>query len=118
MRGTKRVCHACEVRFYDLLRDPIVCPSCGVQHVPAAPHMVEVGTRAAPFAGKTGWRGKGGFKRPDPEPDLAPEVAATEDGSEQAIGPTPNEDVLLEQEPDEEDVSGLVDHHVPEPKER
>ena len=29
MRGTKRTCQACEVRFYDLARSPIVCPSCG-----------------------------------------------------------------------------------------
>ena len=26
MRGTKRTCQACEVRFYDLARSPIVCP--------------------------------------------------------------------------------------------
>lgn len=26
--GTKRVCLNCSARFYDMLRDPIVCPSC------------------------------------------------------------------------------------------
>lgn len=30
LRGTKRVCRSCDVRFYDLGRDPTVCPSCGV----------------------------------------------------------------------------------------
>jgi len=79
--------------------------------------MLEVGARAAPFAGKTGWRRKG-FKRPDPEPRVAPEVAATEDATEEALSPVPDEDVVLEQEPDEADVSGLVGHHVAEPKER
>jgi uncharacterized protein (TIGR02300 family) len=29
LRGTKRACRSCEVRFYDLGRDPTVCPSCG-----------------------------------------------------------------------------------------
>lgn len=27
--GVKRACPSCAVRFYDLMRDPIVCPSCG-----------------------------------------------------------------------------------------
>ena len=27
--GTKRACPKCAVRFYDLNKDPIVCPSCG-----------------------------------------------------------------------------------------
>ncbi len=26
--GTKRVCLNCSARFYDMLRDPIICPSC------------------------------------------------------------------------------------------
>ena len=29
--GTKRICHSCGRRFYDLLRYPIVCPSCGTE---------------------------------------------------------------------------------------
>ena len=29
-RGTKRTCQECEARFYDLNRDPIICPMCGV----------------------------------------------------------------------------------------
>jgi uncharacterized protein (TIGR02300 family) len=27
-RGTKRVCQSCGSKFYDLLRDPIICPIC------------------------------------------------------------------------------------------
>ena len=27
--GTKRICRACSARFYDMRKDPIVCPSCG-----------------------------------------------------------------------------------------
>jgi uncharacterized protein (TIGR02300 family) len=28
--GLKRVCPSCTSRFYDLRRDPMTCPSCGV----------------------------------------------------------------------------------------
>jgi len=28
-RGTKRQCQHCSTKFYDLNRDPILCPSCG-----------------------------------------------------------------------------------------
>ena len=27
--GTKRQCQGCTARFYDLMRSPIVCPTCG-----------------------------------------------------------------------------------------
>jgi uncharacterized protein (TIGR02300 family) len=34
--GTKRICLSCGARFYDLQRDPIVCPSCGTNLDPVA----------------------------------------------------------------------------------
>ena len=34
--GTKRTCPSCAVRFYDLLKNPIVCPKCGVSFLAAA----------------------------------------------------------------------------------
>ena len=36
MRGTKRICHSCEARYYDLGRDPPTCPTCGVVYNPEA----------------------------------------------------------------------------------
>src|SRR5262245_44359246 len=119
LRGTKRICHACAARFYDLAREPIICPSCGAHYVPDAPPMApEAETRAARFTHKTGWRGRS-FKLADPKPDVAPEVASTEDVNEEAPIPALNDDVVLEEEPDEADISGLVDHHESDdPKER
>jgi uncharacterized protein (TIGR02300 family) len=32
--GTKRSCPSCQTRFYDLGKEQIVCPSCGVTFVP------------------------------------------------------------------------------------
>jgi uncharacterized protein (TIGR02300 family) len=117
LRGTKRVCPACAARFYDLIRDPIVCPSCGVHYVPDASPAPEAGTRAARFTDKTGWRGRG-FRPADTEPDAAADAPAAEDATEETLIPGPNEDAVLEDEPDEADISGLLDHHESEPKER
>ena len=34
--GSKHICHSCGTRFYDLLREPIVCPNCGAEFNPEA----------------------------------------------------------------------------------
>lgn len=34
--GTKRTCPSCATRFYDLMKNPIVCPKCGVSFLAAA----------------------------------------------------------------------------------
>jgi uncharacterized protein (TIGR02300 family) len=125
MRGTKRVCQACEVRFYDLAREEIVCPACGVLYTPVvAPVEARRGTAGS---GKTGWRQS--FKRVSPvlpEAD-SPISAASQDAEVEveaagdevpAADATPEDDIVLEQEPDDGDVSGLVDVDLEEPKER
>jgi uncharacterized protein (TIGR02300 family) len=35
--GTKRVCGSCGAKFYDLSKDPIVCPKCGTVFEVVAP---------------------------------------------------------------------------------
>jgi uncharacterized protein (TIGR02300 family) len=120
-RGTKRLCEACQVRFYDLLRDPIVCPSCGAQHTPMVQHVAEVGRRS-PDGRKSTWRQNVEKPRPVPEAAIAadPEVASGEElemATETAAEPIADDEIVLEQEADDGDVSGLVDHDVEEPKE-
>ncbi|MFQ5954516.1 MAG: TIGR02300 family protein [Kiloniellales bacterium] len=34
--GRKRICHACGAVFYDMRRDPIVCPKCDTEFDPEA----------------------------------------------------------------------------------
>ena len=34
--GSKRICPSCGTRYYDLLRDPIVCPKCATPFDPEA----------------------------------------------------------------------------------
>jgi uncharacterized protein (TIGR02300 family) len=118
-RGTKRVCQACDIRFYDLSRDPIVCPSCGVRYVPEVPQASEA--QAGMFTDKTGWRRKA-FRRSDPEPDAADTAAndnVTEGANEETPGLVSDQDVVLdEQEQDEADATAFVDRRDAEPNER
>ena len=113
MRGTKRTCLACEIRSYDLARNPIACPSCGAPYTPAHEQSVQARTPVASFSAKTGWRTQP-FKRPQP----ASPVADTEDraGSERApagnglddvADEAPEGDLVLEQ--DEAESSELID---------
>jgi uncharacterized protein (TIGR02300 family) len=34
--GTKRICPSCGARYYDLMRDPVVCPKCSTPFDPEA----------------------------------------------------------------------------------
>jgi len=120
MRGTKRTCQACEVRFYDLARSRIACPMCGARYAPPAEPIVEARERSVPFSSKTGWRSQP-FKRTqpvlpgadvtpiDPSDSLAVGNEAKETATELSEGR-----VVLEQEPDDGDVLSLVDHNAPD----
>jgi uncharacterized protein (TIGR02300 family) len=93
--GTKRLCGNCGAKFYDLSKDPIVCPKCHTVMEPAA-----IGRgRPEPVAARA------------PEEVAAPEVADAEfvsleeadaeaQGKKPAAGDveTPDEDVEIEDE--------------------
>jgi uncharacterized protein (TIGR02300 family) len=114
MRGTKRVCQTCAAPFYDLSRDPIVCPACGAHYaLDAQPVQNEAGAPAA-FARKPAW-GQG-FKRHQPatvqEPAGSEAAAPIKEDGEEAEAITEaaaDEDLHLEQEQDDADVSDLLD---------
>ena len=117
-RGTKRVCQSCEVRFYDLARSPIVCPACQAVFTPVEQPVFQA---RAP-SGKSGWRPTSKRAAPMvPAPDLEPADAAEAEVAEDAIEETTDtasEDaVILEQEDDDSDVTGFIDHDVETPKE-
>ena len=126
MRGTKRTCPACEVRFYDLAREVIVCPSCGAPYTPALRSIVEAAARTAPLTGNAGWRGKrvkppGPTPGADPERSVSAEVATSEEQrveTESVTEIVADDEIVLEHEPDDSDVSGLVDPDVEDPEEQ
>ena len=120
MRGTKRTCQACEVRFYDLARSPIVCPMCGAHYAPPAEPFVQAREPSVPFSSKTGWRSQP-FKRTQPVLPVA-DVTPIDPSDSLAMGNEAEETateltedcVVLEQEPDDGDVLSLVDHNAPD----
>ncbi len=110
-RGTKRTCLACETRFYDLGRSPILCPSCATELVPVSRRAAEAATRSA-------WSGGNTRGRPQAVVVAAPEVA--EDAAELEVeikddvegddaGVADDEVLLEETEEDIEDPAVLVD---------
>jgi uncharacterized protein (TIGR02300 family) len=116
MRGTKRTCQVCEIRFYDLARTPIVCPMCGGDYAPPAEPVVQATKRSGPFANKTGWRSQP-FKRTQPvlpAADVTPidpsDSLAVGDEAEETAAELSEDGIVIEQEPDDGDVLSLVDH--------
>jgi uncharacterized protein (TIGR02300 family) len=123
MRGTKRVCSACEVRFYDLMRGSIACPSCGAPYV--VQPAVEFAMRKASPA-RSSWRQStnrpiGVEPRADVDSRASAETVEAEDlevASGEVASASPEDDtVLVEQDGDAPDVTDLVELDVRDPKE-
>jgi uncharacterized protein (TIGR02300 family) len=76
--GTKRLCGSCGAKFYDLGKDPIVCPKCDTVFqvvVPVSRSRPDAAGRAAAAAGAAA--AAAAAKRPQPT-----EVAEQEEGAE------------------------------------
>lgn len=109
-RGSKRVCEACETRFYDLLRSPIVCPSCGVEFTPriiqAKPPVLPKGRWRQDFA----VRPKPVTEEAEISDGVPSEEVAEDITAEDASSPhEPDDDTIPEEVQDDGDVSGLLD---------
>jgi uncharacterized protein (TIGR02300 family) len=123
--GTKRICHNCGARFYDLRHDPILCPKCGAEFDPEA-LLRSRRTRVAALA--------------EPDPVEEPEVeapgeepvvgddlveedaeAVTADGDAEAEAEESEEEEVLEDASelgeDQDDMAEVIDH-VDEEEER
>jgi uncharacterized protein (TIGR02300 family) len=120
--GTKRQCQNCGAKFFDLAKDPIVCPKCGTVYQVAA------------LPARSSARGKAVQEdEPEvetPEAELVPleEADAPEDEKVAAVLPEDDIEVedeaaeddtfLEEQEEDSDDVSTLIDGDIEGDEER
>ncbi len=114
--GSKRQCQSCGAKFFDMNRDPIICPKCGATFQAAAM------TRAAPRAAVA-----------DDEADVdtaGPEIVsldeAAADEEKDAVAGADDieleddgaaETFLEEEEEDNDDVSDLIDGDIEEDEE-
>ena len=90
--GSKRVCVACQARFYDLTRTPAVCPKCGVEQPPEQPRPRRLGGNVIEEKRP---------KKPVPEPGIEEvEVEGVEDAED--------EDVLEEATDLEDDADAIT----------
>ena len=115
--GTKHQCQNCATKFFDLNRDPIVCPKCGtvfqaVQLARAPARPVAVRQEADPEAEAAGVEL---VSLEDAEAGEKPEAAAEDDIE---VEDTPADDTFLEEEEEgEDDVTGLIDGEIEDDEE-
>ena len=121
--GTKRTCPSCAARFYDLMKNPIVCPKCNANFVAASvlpskgdmpamapapkPRVVEVADDVEVADVEL-------ISLEDAEaPDVADddETAGIEDVDlgEEGAAETEDDTFLVEEEEDGDNMSGLLD---------
>jgi uncharacterized protein (TIGR02300 family) len=94
--GTKRLCGSCGAKFYDLSKDPIVCPKCGTVFqvvVPVSRARPDAAARTAAAAAAAGAAAAAAAaaKRPAPvaevaEPEEGAEFVSLEDADAEAQG--------------------------------
>jgi len=110
--GTKRLCQSCGAKFYDLQKDPIICPKCSTVFVPAiAAARPEIAAKAADDD-----ETEIGTMTEGPEIVSLEDVEAEEDGKDLPIDDVEIEDdieedetFLEEEEEGEDDVTDLID---------
>src|SRR4051794_15334853 len=111
--GTKRICPSCGTRYYDLMRDPVVCPKCSTPFDPEAFLKARRSRPAAPVEKELEPVGAD-----DIDPDLeAEEVEAAEEEEEEEVplDETEEEDEELIEDAselgeDEDDMAEVIDN--------
>ena len=112
--GSKRICPSCGTRYYDLLRDPIVCPKCST---PFDPEALLRARRARPSAVAEKALEPAIAEDNDVDTD-ADEVEVAEEDEEEAVplaeGEDEEEEELIEDASelgeDEDDMAEVIDN--------
>jgi uncharacterized protein (TIGR02300 family) len=119
--GTKRTCPSCATRFYDLLKNPIVCPKCGANFVaasvlPSKGEMPAMAPAPKPRVVEVDDVEVADVELVSLEDAEAPDVADDEtagiedvDLGEEAADEAEDDTFLVEEEEEGGDMSGLLD---------
>ena len=117
--GAKHQCQNCATKFFDLNRDPILCPKCGTvfQAAPVARAPARAPAAVVRDEGEIEPDAAGVelVSLEDAEAGEKPEVVADDDIE---IEDTPADDTFLEEEEEgEDDVTGLIDGEIEDDEE-
>jgi uncharacterized protein (TIGR02300 family) len=107
--GSKHQCHQCGTKFFDLNKNPVVCPKCGaVQQVAAARSVRAIVPEKEEVEAEPGLEIVSLDEAEAAEPSLE---TAAEDDVEIEVEPA-DDTFLEEEEEDTDDVSGLIDGEI------
>ena len=118
--GSKRQCLSCGTKFFDMARDPILCPKCG------ALFQVTLPTRAAQRAAAAATEDDEVEVEPgaeivsleDADADAAPDKAVVVDDDIEIEDDVVADDTFLEEEEeDADDVADLIDGDIEDDEE-
>jgi uncharacterized protein (TIGR02300 family) len=117
-RGTKRTCQnpECGSRFYDLNRDPIICPVCSTVYTFVPPSAVAPERATRPPVRKPAHPAEG--PKPEDAPDAASEDLVAVEGEEEAAVTEEDETFIEEVEEDTPDVTGIIDAPIEDTDEK
>lgn len=109
--GLKRQCANCGVKFFDLNRNPIVCPKCATVFVTTAAHPANE-DEGEEEAGEAAPANVELVSLEDAETGDAKAVEPVADDIEVEDDSTADEPFLEEEEEDADDVSNLIDGEI------
>jgi uncharacterized protein (TIGR02300 family) len=114
--GSKRQCQSCGAKFFDLNKDPILCPKCGTVFQVAA--VTRGSSRAAPIDDDAETEVAGAELVPLEDADATDDkVAAVSDDDIEIEDDAGDETFLEEEEGDPDDVAGLIDSDLQDDEE-
>lgn len=96
--GIKRTCLSCSAKFYDLEKDPILCPSCGAEFDPESAMKLKRGRNAPANDDKPAKEAKKEVEKTDEDSDLEVDL---DDDDEDVLEDTSDLD-------DDDDVPGVA----------
>ena len=120
--GEKRQCQNCGTKFFDLNKDPILCPKCGTVFQ-AAPLSARASRAAAASDDDETDVDAGAelvpLEEADNDEDKAVAAVADDDADDLADDDSGDDDTFLEEEEDgDDDVSDLIDGDIESDEER
>ncbi len=115
--GTKRQCQSCAAKFFDLARNPIICPKCAAVYQIAASTRPQTRAAAADTDGDADSAAVELVSLEDAEAGEGKDVAAATEGIEIDDDAAPDETFLEEEEEGADDVSGLIDSDIADDEE-